>query len=69
MLCTRSPHHRILQLFRDLLVDGVTKVLYGARLALEHDWGGVVWWETSRLGVYSYEVESFPERIEQFVDV
>lgn len=61
--------YSLLQLLRDLFVDGITKVLHGARLALEHDRGGVVRWETSGFGVYPYEVKGIPERVEKFVDV
>lgn len=61
--------HSLLQLLRDLLVDGITKVLHGARLALEYDRGGVVWWETSGFGVYPYEVKGIPESVKKLVDV
>jgi hypothetical protein len=56
--------YSLLQLLRDLLVDGVAKVLHCARFALEYDWGSVVWWETSGLGVYPYEVKGAPEGVE-----
>lgn len=67
----KSPRIRdsLLQLLRDLLVDRVTEVLHGARLALEYDRGGVVWGETSGFSVYPYEVKGAPEGVEQFVDV
>jgi len=45
-------------------VDGVTKVLHCARFALEYDWGGVVWWETSGFGVYPYKVKGTPQGVE-----
>jgi len=61
--------HLLFQLLRNLLMDGVAKVLHGARLALEYDRGVVVWWETSGFGVYPYEVKGVPEGVEQFIDV
>ena len=59
----------LFHLLRNLLVDSITEVFYGALSAAEHDGSIVVWRQTTRLGIYSHEVEGLPHLLDQLINI
>lgn len=66
---TWEKENLLLQLFGDLLVNGVAKVPDGAFATFEHDGCRVVRGQAAWLCVDSHEVEGLPHCFDKFVDI
>ena len=66
---SKTYRRSLFHLFCDLLVDGITEILYGA-LSLTQDYRScVVWSGPARFGVDSDEVKVLPHSLNQLVNV
>ena len=69
-ICTSEVGKNILfHLFRNLLVYGVTKVLYAAFAPTEHDRLGIIWGKAPWFCIDTDKVQGFPHLLDQFINV
>lgn len=50
-------------------MDRITEIFHRALPATQDDGRGVVWRQTTRLGVYPHQVECLPHLLDELIDV